>query len=58
MLIIGGAKDWAYHSESLIELDALTNDTLIMYNYHMYMHPDRTLDDKNVDNVEANIINI
>ena len=41
-----------------MELDTLTDDTLIMYNYHMYMHPDRTSDEKNVDNVEALIITI
>ena len=41
-----------------MELDTLTDDTLIMYNYHMYMHPDRTSDEKNVDNVEAHIITI
>lgn len=60
VLIIGGAKNWAYDTESLKELDALTDDALIMYNYHMYMHPGVQQDHKgkNVDKVEAHIIDI
>lgn len=58
MLIIAGAKDWAYHNESLIELDQLTDDTKIMYNYHMYMHPDSQKNHKNIDALEAYVENI
>ena len=60
VLIIGGAKNWAYDTESLKELDALTDDTLIMYNYHMYMHPGVQQDykGKNVDRIEAHVIDI
>ena len=54
-MVIGGARDWAYDAESLIQLDALTDDSLIMYNFHMYMFQNRTNELKNVINVQKNI---
>jgi len=53
VLVIAGAKDWAFNNESLIELDSKTDDTLIMYNFHAYMNPDNPKALKNTDSLEA-----
>ena len=55
VMVIGGARDWAFDADSLIQLDALTDDPLIMYNFHMYMNPFRTNELKNVDGVQDQI---
>lgn len=55
VLVIAGAKDWAFNNESLIELDSKTDDTLIMYNYHAYMNPSSPKALKNTDSLEAYI---
>jgi hypothetical protein len=39
MLVIAGGGGWAYDSDSLIALEALTDDNLLMFNFHTYMGP-------------------
>ena len=53
VLVIAGAKDWAFNNDSLIELDSKTDETLIMYNYHAYMNPENPKALKNADSLEA-----
>jgi len=39
IVIIGGAKQWAYDSESLIRLDKQLANFNAIYNFHTYMGP-------------------
>lgn len=55
VFIIAGARDWAFNNESLIELDTLTDENLIIYNYHAYMNPENPKTLKNVDSIESHI---
>ena len=55
VLVIAGAREWAYDTDSLIELDSLTSEELIMYNYHAYMKAATPKEIKNADSFETNI---
>jgi hypothetical protein len=39
VLIVAGAKQWAYDSKSLIQLDPLLSGQNAIWNFHTYMGP-------------------
>ena len=55
VLVIAGAREWAFDNTSLIELDSKTDEELIVYNYHAYMNPANPKALKNADSLEAYI---
>ena len=55
VLVIAGAREFAFDTESVIELDSKTDEQLIMYNYHAYMNPSNPKALKNADSLEENI---
>lgn len=44
MLVIAGAKSWAYDSDSLINLDSQLTSSNVMYNFHPYQGPSQAGD--------------
>ena len=46
VLVVAGGNGWAYDADSLIALDGLTSDELMMFNFHPYMGPHQAGDSK------------
>lgn len=55
VLVVAGAREFAFDTDSVIELDGQTDEQLMMYNYHAYMNPDTPKALKNADSLEENI---
>ena len=52
--VVAGARVYAFDTDSLIELDSKTDESLMIYNYHAYMNPSAPKALKNTDSIAEN----